>query len=272
MRRPIKIFLAVCLPLALALGIGRIPWRQVKGLFDWRLKSTYPAGQAAASLKRMCAKDYHLTVEARRQGKTLQVFFWHIGLLKSDQFEMRPEAAHSLERVLLCATRIALSTDAGLQFIEIKTADVLTGATVTLWRYVPDIRDSMYTRMAEEEYVNRLVVEVQMDGKPEMMGRMPRWDPPITMAEFLAKQVVLRAKRQSSIGLQAHEDLSLPATLVVVVDNWPAIEEQGPKEKAKITELIERSAKTVLRGYRFSGFHGVVLEDGRGVALGSWKL
>ena len=58
-------------------------------------------------------------------------------------------------------------------------------------------------------------------------SRTPRWDDPITMEEFLAKQVVLRAKRQSTIGLQAHEDLSEPSTLVVVIDNWPAIELQG---------------------------------------------
>ena len=73
---------------------------------------------------------------------------------------MRKEAADTLEHVFLCATRIALSTDASLDFIEVKMADVLTGATITLWRYVPDIRDSMYQRIGDTEYFNRLVIEV----------------------------------------------------------------------------------------------------------------
>ena len=236
------------------------------------LKPTYASNQVALALKKMCASDYHMTVEARRQGNTLQTFFWRVGLLKSNQQEMRNDAAEALERVLLCATRIALSTDAPLQFVEIKMADVLTGATVTLWRYVPDIRDSMYTRMAEDEYINRLVIEVDTDAQRNIQGHNPQWDPPITLAEFLAKQVVLRAKRQSPVGLQAHEDLSQPSMLVVVIDNWPAIQQQGLQQQTKVTDLLEKSSKDVLHGYGFEGFHGVVLEDGRGSALGSWKL
>jgi len=88
--------------------------------------------------------------------------------------EMRPEGAEDMERVLLCATRISLSTDAPLQFLEVKAADALTGATVTLWRFVPDIRDSMYTRLPEEEYINRLVIEFDTGGglKPKEWKRI----------------------------------------------------------------------------------------------------
>jgi len=250
-----------------SLGRG---WKRLESALT--LKPTYPTSQVASALKKMCASDYHLTIESRRQDNTLQAFFWRVGLLKSNQMEMRNDAAEALERVLLCATRIALSTDAPLQFVEIKMADVLTGATVTLWRYVPDIRDSMYERMAEDEYINRLVIEVDTDAQRNVQGHGPQWDTPITMAEFLAKQVVLRAKRESPVGLQAHEDLSQPSTLVVVIDNWPAIQQQGLQQQAKVTDLLEKSSKDVLHGYGFVGFRGVVLEDSRGSALGSWKL
>src|SRR3954471_19861767 len=116
-------------------------------------KPTYKSSQIASELKTLCAHDYHMTIEARRAGNTLQAFFWRVGLLRPGQMEMQPEAAEALERVLLSATRISLSTDAPLQFLQVKMVDALTGASVTLWRFVPDIRDSMYTRMAEDEYV-----------------------------------------------------------------------------------------------------------------------
>lgn len=238
----------------------------------WKVKPTYPADRIAAALRHICAKEYRLRVETRCEGNTLQAFFWRVGLLKSGQMEMRNEAAEALERVLLCATRIALSSDAPLQFIEVRMADVLTGATVTLWRYVPDIRDSMYTRLAEEEYINRLVIEVNTQGSQRLDGREPHWDKPLTMREFLAKQVVLRVKRQSPVGLQAHEDLSQPNTLAVVVDNWPLIERQGAQQKDKVAEVIEKAAQTVIKGYKFNDFHGLVLEDGRGLAVRTWKL
>ena len=254
-----------------ACWVGTARYLHFKSLLDWRIRPTFPANRVAESLKALCSKEYHLSVEARRQDNTLQAFFWRVGLLKPNELEMRPEAAESLERVLLCATRVALSTDTSLEFVEVKMADVLTGATVTLWRYVPDIRDSMYARMGEEEYINRLVLELDAEGQHQL-GRVPHWDQPLTMNEFLAKQVVLRAKRQSPVSLQVHEDLSQPATLAVVVDNWPSIEEQNPGDKAKVADAVEKSAKTVLNGYRFRGFHGVVLEDNHGAALRSWNF
>jgi hypothetical protein len=248
---------------ALALGLGLASC-------NWKIKPTYKANQIASDLKKMCVHDYGMNVETRVVGNTLQAFFWRVGLLKPGELEMRMDAAEALERVLLCATRISLSTDAPLQFLEVKMADALTGATVTLWRFVPDIRDSMYTRMPEEEYINRLVVEFDTDSdlRPKEWKEI-KWDPSMSMAEFIAKQVVLRVKRQSPIGLQVHEDLSKPKTLVVVLDNWSAIEKQGSKQEKKVTDLVESTAKTVIQGYQFTGFHDFVVEDQRGAELRS---
>jgi hypothetical protein len=237
----------------------------------WKHGPTYPSATIASDLKKMLAKDYSLNVETRKAGGTLQTSFWRVGLLKPGQLEMQPEAAEALERVLLCATRVSLSTDAQLQFLQVKMADALTGATVTLWRFVPDIKDSMYTRLPEDEYINRLVIEFDPDRDPKREWKENNWDKPITMAEFLAKQVVLRIKRQSGVGLQAHEDLSKPATLTVVVDNWDSLETQGGQPK-KVQELVEKTARKVMKGYRYTGFHEFVLKNQQGLALKSWTL
>jgi hypothetical protein len=237
-----------------------------------KIRPTYPAGQVADGLKRLCKEEYHLSLQARRQGNTLQALLWHGGVLKRSQLEIKPEAAESLERILLCATRIALSTDAPLDFIEVKVADIVTGASITLWRYVPDIRDSMYTRIAEEEYFNRLVIEIYAPPKEGVEEQTLRWDRPITFREFLAKQIVFRAKRLSPVSLQAHEDLSEPASLVVVIDNWASVAKAGAKEKEDVPDLVAKAARTVIHGYRFSGFRDIVLRDGRGTRLGKWTL
>jgi hypothetical protein len=242
-------------------------------IFGCKLKPTYKATEVDSDLKKMVAHDYHMNVETRRSGNNLQTFFWRVGLLRAGQLEMQPEAAEALERVLLCATRITLSTDAPLQFLEVKMADGLTGATVTLWRFVPDIRDSMYTRLAEDEYVNRLVVEFDAeDVDRQSEWKEVKWDPPITMSQFLAKQVILRVKRQSPVGLQVHEDVSQPSQLVVVLDNWPAIERQGMRQEEKVTDLLEKTARIVVKNYRYTGFREIVLKNHNGVPLKSWAL
>jgi hypothetical protein len=240
-------------------------------------KVTYPSSTVALSLQKLCSHDYKMTnVETHLHGNTLQAYFWRVGMLKAnatgDPSEIQPSAVMALENVLQAATRIALSTDAPIQFLEIKMADVLTGSTVTLWRYVPDIRDEMYTRMGEEEYLNRLVMDVDPDGQRAGEDRTVHWNPPITLEQFLALQVALRARRQSPVGLQVRVDLSEPKTLGVVIDNWSSIEKQDPGQEQKVADVVEKTARLVLRGYGYNGFHGLVMEDAQGLALHRWSL
>src|ERR1700687_3794465 len=120
----------------------------------WKMRPPHPADRIAASLRHMCSTDYKLSVETRHEGKSLQALVWRVGLFRGQSYDlqgMSKEALDTLDHVLLCDTRIALSTDAPLDFIEIKLADVLSGTTVTLWRYVPDIRDSMLQRFGDTE-------------------------------------------------------------------------------------------------------------------------
>ena len=242
---------------------------------NWKMKPTFPANQIAENLSKMCSRDYRLSIEARRADTTLQAVVWKVGLFSSRNYDiqgMRKEAADTMDHVFLCATRVALSTDASLDFIEVKMADVLTGATITLWRYVPDIRDSLYQRIGDTEYYNRLVIEVEGGEKGLSHGGKLYWDKPLTMSEFLAKQIISRLRRDGGETIQAHADLSQPETLGVVIDNWPSIEEEGPDHALRVTDSVHKSAEQVLQGYRFHGFRGLTLRNSEGAALGSWTL
>ncbi len=235
-----------------------------------QFRPSYPTKDIAGALKKMCMDNYKLSVEARHVGDSLQAFFWKVGILQPGGAELNPEAAKAFEKVLLSATRISLSSDAPLKFLEIKMSDRLTGATVSLCRFVPDIKDSMYTRFSEEEYFNRLLLEV---GHPKPRAESEEawseadWDPPMTMPMFLTKQVVSRLKRQGPTGLQAHEDVSHPQTLGVVLDNWDEIEKQGEDQGKDLTELMEKTARNVVKGYRYTGFREFVLKNNQGLAL-----
>src|SRR6185369_7044334 len=130
------------------------------------------------------------------------------------------------------------------------------GAYITIWRYVPDIRDSMLQRIGDSEYFSRLVVDIEPGQKPAKPGKTPhidgemKWNPPLTMSEFLAKQVIMRARREGAEQLIAHADLSEPATLGVVVENWTTFTEEGGEEAAKMADAVHKSAQKVVKGYR----------------------
>ncbi len=246
-----------------------------------RIKATYPASRLAISLRNICAKEYKLDIETRQTERSLQAHVWKIGLFRGDTEDlqgMSRESMKSLQDVLLSATRIALSTDADLDFIEIRVADVLTGASMTIWRYVPDIKDSMAQRYGEMEYFSRLVVDVKPGDKVTkaadkklLLGQI-RWEQPISLAEFLAKQVLMRARREGAERLLAHVDLSEPSTLGVVIENWAALKEDEPEEAVKMTDAVHRSAQKVIQGYGFNGFRNLVVRDGRGTALQRWAF
>jgi len=84
--------------------------------------------------------------------------------------------------------------------------------------------------------------------------------------------VVGRLKRQSPVGLQVHEDLSKPAILVVRAGQLGHHRKAGVQTKQKVTDFVEETARTVIKGYRYNGFHEFVLKDQRGLALRSWAL
>src|SRR5690349_6891944 len=85
----------------------------------WIFKPTYPAKSVAQSVVNLCAKD-HITVMARRKGDNLQAYFMRAGLFQSSRFDIKPEAADELDKVFAATSRVALSTDAPLNFIEVK--------------------------------------------------------------------------------------------------------------------------------------------------------
>lgn len=238
-------------------------------------KPTYPASRIAASLRQLCRQDYQLTVETRHDGAALQALVWKAGLFTGRAYDLqglRRDASSTLEQVLLCATRVALSTDAPLTFLQVKMVDVLTGASVTIWRYVPDIRDSMYQRIGDTEYFNRLLIEVQVDHPLALPGSALRWDTPISLAEFLARQIIWRVTREAGDGVRAHPDLSKSGVLGVVLENADALSEEDPDRVEKLGEKMHQTAVTVLRGYRFNGFHHMVLMNNEGLALHRWAL
>lgn len=273
--KSIKLFFIAVASISL-LALGVIGLRAGYKIFAPRLKRlvtlapTYPKATLVEDLKKMCSKEYRLDVQARVKDGSLQVFYWQPGLMNTDG-EVRASAADAVNNVFVCATRAALSTDAKLDFIEVKVVDIVTGSSLTLWRNIRDIHRYFQDSISAGEYLNRLVVDFNSDAAQASDGRIVKWSAPLTMAQFLAKQAISRARKDNPM-LQAHEDLSDPAKLVVVIDNWSTFVEAGQNHSTQAADGVEKTVNSVIKRYRFDGFNGVVLQDPRGMALRSWRL
>lgn len=239
------------------------------------VKVTYPQARLTQALEQICRSEYNLPVGAHRAGATLQVFTWaQGGLLRSGQAEMTEESSKTLQNMLLAALRVALSTDAKLEFLQVQVADLKTGAKVTLVRYVPDVKGSLYESLPEGEYLNRLVVEIDPDAneEPDPAG-YPHWGPPMTMERFLAMQVAVRLRRSSFLGIRASAAADLASQLLVVeVQNWETLTKKGEKMRKRLLEEVRRISRQVIEGYHYNGFREVALQDAAGRVISAWAL
>lgn len=84
---------------------------------------------------------------------------------------------------LLTVTRVSLSTDAPIDYLVVKAKDANTGVTLTLLRYVPDIKRYFYMRISRADFEKRGVLEI--DGA-EQADEPASWHD-IGPEEFMAR-------------------------------------------------------------------------------------
>lgn len=87
---------------------------------------------------------------------------------------------------MLSGTRASLSTDAPVDFLVVQAKDPRLKASITILRYIPDIKGLIYMRYSRSDFEDRMVLE--SDAKPRRLRRPPgttwiwaslwRWWPP----------------------------------------------------------------------------------------------
>src|SRR3712207_6141900 len=95
---------------------------------------------------------------------------------------------------MLSSTRVALSSDADVQFLVVKLRDARLGTTITLLRHFPDIKSFYYMQISRSDFDDRLVMETGASEAEEGAAR----GRDITMTEYLARLMASRLTRQFS--------------------------------------------------------------------------
>ena len=170
---------------------------------------SYPKGKVLESIIKTCKEKYDLEVEAKIEGETLGVCIVLDNLI-GENFLFDKQARGKMDRVFLTVTRVSLSTDAPLIFFRITCKDPVSQMEISFTRYVADIKKYISGYMAQEDYFNRLVLEL-----------IPQnfWDKDsfslseIDLPSFLAAQIVQRLNNQIN-----QKNISVPGFYIDVVD------------------------------------------------------
>ncbi|HRY29128.1 MAG TPA: hypothetical protein P5079_03730 [Elusimicrobiota bacterium] len=219
-------------------------------------RPTYTKDDLAASVQRLCQKEYGFKAEARLVGKTLYVVTALDGLVGRD-LGLQRETMEKLEGAVLSSTRVALSTNADLNYLVVKARDSRLGVTVTILRYLPDVKSLLYMRISRSDFMDRQVQETENALEPES----PESWHDVTMMEFQARLVASRLQRLFSenpliaVFLQVRrvEGVFVDGTLSLRLDKF----ENEPGTNFLVEEIlrtaVEDTVRDVVKKYNLRG-------------------
>jgi len=170
-------------------------------------KPTYPKTKVSDSIIKLCRDEYNAEVKVNTVGKTLGIYMPLDNLLDSS-LQPSEESFKKLGNVLQVLSRVALSTDADLEFITLVARDsMISGFELVLIRYVEDIKRFMVGDISQGEYMKRMLFETRFDpiallsdlalnDKKERPGSEEFSIEEVHLPDFLAKQASRRIEEK----------------------------------------------------------------------------
>lgn len=234
--------------------------------------ATYPQDKIKESIVRICKQEYKSDVLVETAGRTM-VIYLPLSDLMDFSFALTKTASEKINDVIFSAARVALSTDARIDFYCVIAHDIkMPELQIIIIKNVEDVKRLFANDISRGEYLKRMLIDLRwspqakkeqvvkeifsrmnLDPKwqdqvmadffrsePTSLGDIGYWDKKfyikdITLVEFLAEQIANRVK------LEFREDKNLKENFLLRSARGVYILNKG-KRLFRIETLVERSA------------------------------
>jgi hypothetical protein len=171
----------------------RLLWRAalLLPLLSACTKPSYRADRLEEAVRDICLREYKFAAVGKLAGKTLYASIAPQNIVGAD-LGIDRKTVERLYDTLLTVTRVALSTNAKVDYLIVKAKDTNTGVTLTLLRYVPDIKWYFYMRISRADFENRGVLEID---DAETNQDASTWHD-VTLPEFSARLAASRLQQK----------------------------------------------------------------------------
>ena len=123
---------------------------------------TYPKAVLDKAIVQLCREEYNVEVKVEITGNTVGVYI-PIENLFDPTLNISKEAAKKINDVILSVSRVALSTDAEVNFYIVIAQDpILPEIEVVLIRYVRDLKMLHFDQISRGEFVKRMVIGIKL--------------------------------------------------------------------------------------------------------------
>ena len=236
---------------------------------------TYPEDKIKESILKICKEEYKSDVLVETAGRTMVIYLPLSGLMDFS-FALTKPASEKINDVIFSAARVALSTDAKIDFYCVIAHDVkMPELQIIIIKNVEDVKRLFANDISRGEYLKRMLVDLRwspqakkeqvikevfsrmnLDPKwqdqvmadffrsePTSLGDIGYWDnkfyiKDITLAEFLAEQIANRIK------LEFREDKYLKENFLLKAAKGNYISRKG-KHLFRFEIFAERNAASV---------------------------
>ena len=160
--------------------------------------ATYPKGKVEESVIRICRQEYGVDVKVQIEGKTLAIYLPLTDLFSDYSFNLSKSASDKINDVIFSAARVALSTDAQIDFYCVIAHDVkMPEIQVIIIKGVEDIKRLFASDISRGEYMKRMLIDLRSSPQAkkeqvvkEIFNKMnidPKWQDQV-MADFFRSQ------------------------------------------------------------------------------------
>jgi len=274
--------------------------------------ATYPKETVKESVIKLCKQEYDVDVKVQIEGRTMAIYLPLTDLMDYS-FNLTKAASDKINDVIFSAARVSLSTDANIEFYCVIAHDVrMPELQVIIIKNVEDIKRLFAHDISRGEYMKRMLIDLRwspqakkeqvikeifskmnVDTKwqdqvmadffrtqPAGIGDIGYWSgqfyiKDITLAEFLAEQVVNRIKIEFREAKDLKENFILKSIkgsyTVKGGRNILNFEVLADRSAAGIGNTIEDSDRIfaavlsvtgqVVHGYHFNDFDAVSVVD-----------
>jgi hypothetical protein len=194
---------------------------------------TYPKGNTNEAVAKICKQEYGADVKVDTVGKTMVIYLPLTDLLDYS-FNLTKSASEKMNNVIFAAARVALSTDASIDFYCVIAHDTkMPELQIIIIKNVEDVKRLFASDISRGEYMKRMLIDMRQNPKAkkeqvvkEIFNKMnldPKWQDQvmadffrsepagigdigywndrfyikdITLAEFLAEQIANRVRME----------------------------------------------------------------------------
>lgn len=159
--------------------------------------ASYPRENLHEAIQKIFKEELGVESRSKLAGRTLYISFPIQGLI-SENFELSKDVSEKLENAMLSISRIALSTNAEIDFTVLESVDRTWGVNARLIRRLQDLKDLIYWRVSKTDFDERLVLEISKESRASAEGVISavaegdaEWHD-LTMPEFMGRWVASR--------------------------------------------------------------------------------